>query len=192
MAKEEYILDGYLFSSRSEFDRAKKEKETITYLTANTDQTDRKAMLRIYNRSVEKESFQTVIGWQYLHELRRQLVESRIVSEDTLAPIKAPSLAQNASAVGSERDAQAKKQVERYKNAYENAVANRRISNMVIGVLIAVIIGMVILTATTKYSVFTYFTDYKTKMRNEVIDELNDWEKQLEQRESELKKQEQE
>ena len=190
MAKEEYIVDGYQFSNKAEYDRAKREKETIAYLTAKTDISDRKALLKIYNRSVEKGSFQTIIGQQFLTELRKQLVGSGIVSEDTLAPIRI------VSGSSSERDSvsQDKKEIERelvrYQKAYENAVAHRTIKNMLITVLVLVIVGMLVITATSQYSVFTYFTDYKTKIRNEVVDEMENWQKELEEREANLEKRE--
>ena len=40
MAKK-YVLDGYLFANAADFERAKKEQETIQYLTANPEKTDR-------------------------------------------------------------------------------------------------------------------------------------------------------
>ena len=162
MAKEEYILDGYLFDSQEEFLRAKKEKETIVYLTANTDNSDMKALLRIYNRSVDRGSFRTVIGQQYLHNIRQRLIGSQVVSEDMLAPIPVvPSIR-----TGAEPDQQLTKQVERYKKAYESALVNRKIKNLSIGVLIAIIIGMIVITATSRNSVFTYRLQRKYSGRN--------------------------
>lgn len=184
MAKEEYILDGYLFSGQAEYQRAKKEKETIAYLTANTDSNDMKALLKLYNRSVEKDSFQTIIGQQYLYNVRQRLIASRIVSADMLAPIRLPGNTGRFAAMAGEP--LEKGVAERYKRLYENAVANRKIKNMLIAVLIIVMIGMIIITATSRYSVFTYFTDYKSELREEIADEMEEWQKELEQREQEL------
>lgn len=187
MEKGQYILDGYQFVNQAEYDRAKKEKETIAYLMANTDTADMKALLKIYNRSVEKKSFQTIIGQQFLYDLRKRLIGSQIVSEDTLAPVQILS-EEKGGLQKADKDAAA--QISRYKSAYENAVANRKIKNILIGVLIAVIIGMIGITAASRYSVFTYFTDYETKMRNEIIDEMESWQKQLDDREEELNQRE--
>ncbi len=188
MAKEEYIVDGFLFSTQAEYQRAKKEKETIAYLTANTDESDPKAQLRIYNRAVEKDSFQTIIGQQFLQQLRRKLVNSQIVTEDTLAPVRIVSAGRGA--VSSAPEKKGDKQAERYKKAYEDAVANQKIKNMVIGFLILIIAGMIVITASGQYSIFTYFTDYKTKIHNEVVDELEGWQERLEEKEAELQQRE--
>lgn len=192
MEKEEYILDGYQFSGRAEYDRAKKEKETIAYLTANTDTSDMKALLKIYNRSVAKDSFQTVIGQHYLYNMRKRLIGSGLVSEEMLGPIRIRGVRETSGRVrGSSGGEKASPdQAARYKNLYENAVADRKIKNILIGVLVCVIIGMVVITATTKYSVLTYFTDYKTEIRNEVTDEMEAWKSELEQKEAELERRE--
>lgn len=187
MAEEKNVVDGYQFVNREEYERAKKEKETIAYLMANTDTTDMKALLRIYNRSVDKNSFQTIIGQQFLHGLRQRLVGSKVVSEDTLAPIQIVS---EEAKVSSKADKASASKAERYKKAYENEVANQKIKNLLIGVLLVVIIAMIGITAASRYSVFTYFTDYKTDIRNEVVDEMEEWQKQLESREKELEQRE--
>ncbi len=187
MAKEGYILEGYQFKSQQEYDRAKKEKETIAYLMANTDTSDMKALLKIYNRSVDKQSFQTIIGQQFLYDLRKKLVGSQLVSEDTLAPIR---IAADGNAGGKSEDKAAAAKAEKYKEAYEDAVAGQKIKNLIIVVLIVIIIGMVAITASTRYSVFTYFTNYEEDIRNEIIDEMQQWEQELDEREKALEQRE--
>lgn len=187
MAKEGYVLEGYQFKNQQEYDRAKKEKETIAYLMANTDSSDMKALLKIYNRSVDKQSFQTIIGQQFLCDLRKRLIGSQLVSEDTLAPIRVSSASGNEKNAGEKSN---EKKVEKYKEAYENAVAGQKIKNLIIAGLIVVILGMVAITASTRYSVFTYFTNYEENIREEVIDEMQKWEKELEEREKALEQKE--
>ena len=86
MAKK-YVLDGYLFANATDFERAKKEQETIQYLTANTNMADMKALYKLYKMSVEKKSFQTIFGLQYLEEIRKRLIGSGVVEKDLLEPI---------------------------------------------------------------------------------------------------------
>lgn len=144
MAREEYILDQYLFLEKEEYERARKEEETMEYLMANID-GDKKELLKIYNRAVEKKSFQTVIGLRYLYDLRRRLIESGIVSEDILAPIPvgAEAVAEDGTASGNK----ASGQVKHYKELYEDAMAVGRIKNMVIGVLVFMVLGMIVISA---------------------------------------------
>ena len=63
-----FILDGFVFSTRKDYERACKEKETIEYLVANSNMSDMKAVLKIYNKAVEKKSFQTVIGLEFIEK----------------------------------------------------------------------------------------------------------------------------
>ncbi len=187
MEKEKYVINGYQFQTRAEYERAGKEKETIAYLTANTDMTDMKAVLKLYNRSVEKEAFRTIIGLEFLCNMRKKLIASKIASEDTLAPVTVPGTGRAAGAGREKQEGQGK---DIYKERYENAVANQKIKNILITVLALVIIAMLIITWTSKYTVFTYFTDYKNDIRNEVIDEMEEWQQELEEREKALEDQE--
>lgn len=57
---------------------------------------------------------------------------------------------------------------------------------MVITVLLIIILGMLLVTFKTRYSVFTYFTNYKEEMREELVDEYEQWQDQLEQKEKQL------
>lgn len=193
MEKKEYQLDAFLFQNKEDYDRAVKEKETITYLKANSNPDDMKALLRIYNRSVEKESFRTVIGMEYMNDIRKRLVESGLASEEALAPIPVQRSTvfrgdRGQAQAGSGADLE--RQVKRYKAAYEAASVGKTIKNLVIVMLVLVIFAMILITYKTRYSVFTYFTNYKEKMRNEIIDEYEDWQTQLEQKEQELKERE--
>ena len=80
-----FILDGFVFSTRKDYERACKEKETIEYLVANSNMSDMKAVLKIYNKAVEKKSFQTVIGLEFIENMRKRLLSSGIVKENQLA-----------------------------------------------------------------------------------------------------------
>ncbi|MCD7824432.1 MAG: hypothetical protein LUH14_00455 [Clostridiaceae bacterium] len=193
--EQKYVIEGYSFSSRAEYDRALKERETIAYLRANTKTEDVKAAYKIYKTSVDKKSFQTVFGLQYMGELRKRLLTAESVTEDMLDPIPLEArsfsgASQNASSAG-ELD-RARQQEKKYKEAYENAKAGSRIKNFLILVLVLLVAAMLVVTYKSQYSVFTYFTDYKENMREELVDEYEQWEEELQQKEEELQQKEDE
>ena len=191
-----YCLDGYQFLTKREFERAHKEKETISYLKETIRSGKPKELLKVYNRSVEKHAFCTVIGLQFLQEIRTEILQSGIVGEDTLAPIPVAVSEQAASDKqrkgsgatdsGVTGKTEIERQLKRYKKAYEEAVTGKTIKNMVITVLLIIILGMLLVTFKTRYSVFTYFTNYKEEMREELVDEYEQWQDQLEQKEKQL------
>lgn len=181
---DKYTVSEYCFANKADYDRAMKEKETIAYIVANTDMADMKAVLKVYNRSVEKKSFQTVIGLEFVKNMRKTLAASGIIPEDMIPAIPVPG-----SRDGIQKpvdSAGALDKAEKYKRAYENALAGRTIKNIIIAFLIIIIAAMIYITYKSQYSVFTYFTDYKTNMENEILDKYEDWQSELDAREKEL------
>lgn len=183
-----YTISGYSFSNNGDYERALKEKEAISYIVANTNMADMKSVLKVYNRSVEKKSFQTVLGLEFVNNMRKNLINSGIVSEDTIQAVPVPPVSAGKAAKADNSIAQ--DMAEKYKLAYENEHAGRTIRNMVIVFLIVIIGAMMFITYNSKYSVFTYFTDYKTDMENELVDKYQEWRNQLEEKEKELDKRE--
>ena len=184
--ENKYIIEEFCFLDKKEYERALKEKETISYIAANTDMNDMKAVLKVYNRAVEKKSFQTVIGLEFLKNIRSRLIVSGLVTAETISEIpviKGGTVAKKTQPLDKN---DASREIEKYKKAYENASAGRTIKNIIIGFLSVIIIAMIIITAKAKYSIFTYFTDYETKMENELIDKYEKWEDELEAREKAL------
>lgn len=182
-----YTISDYSFSNKNDYERALKEKETISYIVANTNMADMKSVLKVYNRAVEKKSFQTVLGLEFVKNMRKSLINSGIVSDDTIQAVPVPPASAKPKPAGENITAG---MAEKYKLAYENERAGRIIRNMAIVFLIAVIGIMIFITYNSKYSVFTYFTDYKTNMENELIDKYQDWKNQLEAKENELNERE--
>lgn len=191
--EKKLILDGFKFSTKKDYERACKEKETIEYLVANTNMSDMKAVLKIYNKAVEKKSFQTVIGLEFIENMRKKLISSGIVGENQLAyiPVIPKVVEKPVKNRYSDKDT-LEKNVEKYKNAYESEKAGNKIRNMTIAFLIILLIAFIAITMKSKYSVFTYFTDYKSKMENELIDKYEKWEQTLSDKEKKLDKREKE
>lgn len=183
MEKEELVVDGYGFSDEREAACARKEKETIAYIVANSNMEDGKSLLKIYNRAVEKMSFKTIIGYRFLGGIRAKILQMELVKPDSLMPIP---MAPSSSAV--EEDAVIP-EVDMAIRTKEQEAAVRektRIYRMIIGFLVVIIIAMIAITVKSRYSVFTYFTDYEQDIRDEVEDQYAQWQEELEQREKAL------
>lgn len=199
--EKKYVLDGYSFSTMAEYERAKKEKETIAYVSANTDMSNMKEVYKVYKLAVEKKSFQTVFGLEFMQDLRRRLVGSGIIPEDVLEPVpvgrpvsgvqarrpegESPG---SANTAGKMNPTAVEREIKKYQEAYQKAKAGSIIKNFLIAVLVLVVGVMLYITSKYQYSILTYFTDYEEKIRNEIVDEYEEWEKQLEEREKELEK----
>lgn len=190
--EKEMVLDGFKFLSRKEFERAMKEKETIEYIVANTNMSDMRSVLKVYNKAIDKKSFQTVIGLEFVNNMRKKLVASGVVSEKTLSYVLVMQKMPDAQKVPAMSKSEAERKAEKYKKAYENEAAGRKIRNMAILFLTVLLAALVIITVKSKYSVFTYFTDYKSDMENELIDKYEKWEQTLEDKQKALDKREKE
>ncbi|MDD7402710.1 MAG: hypothetical protein SO170_05130 [Butyribacter sp.] len=185
---QKYEIDGYSFESRSEYERAQKEKETILYLTSNTNMGDMKAVYKIYKQAAEKKSFRTVFGLTYMENLRKRLLGSEFITEDLLEPIPVVQTESKPS----DRGMTANTATGKRKQAEEvlKRKANNKVKNFLIAVLIVIIGVMVFITYKSQYSVFTYFTNYKENMREELINEYEEWTNELEERESKVEERE--
>lgn len=181
-----YVIDGYVFMNKADYERANRERETIAYLSAHSDMEDMKAVYKIYKTASEKQSFQTVFGLQYMEELREQLLNSGLVEDDVLDPIPVgrSTVVREVQASPVDRDAQ------EYQRMYERAKSGSMIKNLLILALLAVVVGMMVITSRNQYSIFTYFTDYKEDMRGEILDEYEEWETTLKERETALEERE--
>ena len=69
---------------------------------------------------------------------------------------------------------------------YENEKIKRTILTVAVITLVAVIVAMFVITMSSKYSFLTYFTDYENNIREQVIDEYEEWENSLKEREQAL------
>lgn len=155
--------------------------------------SDMKAVLKIYNKAVEKKSFQTVIGLEFIENMRKRLLSSGIVKENQLAYVPVvPRVKEKMSGKSITDKDVLEKNVEKYKNAYEAEKAGKKIKNMAIVFLCILLIAVIFITVKSKYSVFTYFTDYKSNMENELIDKYEKWEQDLSDKEKALDKREKE
>ena len=182
---KKYTIEGYVFQDASDYERAMKERETIAYLSANTDMANMKEIYKIYKLSVEKKSFQTIFGLVFLEELRNRLIGSQTVTEDLLEPIPTGRVLTVSSPKPSGGGADAK-ELKKYKEAYQKAKSGSLIKNFLIAVLVVVVGVMFFITSQNQYSIFTYFTNYEEDIRNEVVNEFEEWQQQLDEREKEL------
>ena len=142
-------MDRYTFESRESYEKAVKEEELIQQLKKKADLKNNKTVLKLYNKLVAEKTFSTVIGYDFLEELRTQILKSGLVSEELLPEIPL------------------------------------KIALVAALVLLA---GFVIINFRFQYSIFTYFTNYKANMEEELIDKYENWQANLEQREQALGK----
>lgn len=180
---EKYEIDGYVFLNKEDFDRAKKEKETIAYISAKTDMTDMKAVYKIYRIAAEKKSFQTIFGLEYMKDLRNRLSDSGIVTEEMLEPVPVGKVLIQKITSRQDLNKSGILPAEKAEGEIEKLKFRNLVKNVVIAVLAAAVGVMLFVTYQSKYSIFTYFTDYEQKIRDEIADEYMEWQEELEKRE---------
>lgn len=187
MNQKEFVVNGFEFINEKEYNKAKLEAEKIEYVKANTDIKDVKKALKLYHKMLEKKAFHTVVGAAFLHELRDQIIQSGIASNEFLATIPAEDFMENKISVGLQE--MQTDNLNKYKNIAIKAKHRvRRYQVITVGFLAIVIIMFVMAITSDK----TAFTDYKEQVLNEYAsweEELTNREKALEERESKLQTQ---
>jgi len=87
MKEQKYECNQYLFTSKQQYEKAKEELKLIEYFKEKNDFNDYKIVLKAYNKFIAENIFETIIGYEFLCELRNLLIKSKKFSEDSLSKI---------------------------------------------------------------------------------------------------------
>lgn len=173
---DELTVNGYLFNTPEDFEEAKKEEESIRYIMSRTDFSNYEQSAKLYKLLKEKKSFHTVIGFDFMHDLYRQL--QKLDPETTLEPVKVNDLKD--SFVG-KRKAITENSIKYNRNElisyYDSKLKSLRI---IVFFLAALLIGLFI---------FTFASDNNPLAEDEVRlqNKYAAWEEELEAREAAVK-----
>ncbi|MDO5294740.1 MAG: hypothetical protein Q4F05_18540 [bacterium] len=179
MSNEQWIVEGFSFHNKLEYEKAAKEQESIAYIKANSDFSNAKSALKIYMNLVEKDLFSTVVGYAFMENLRRHVVSQKIVPENM---IPAVPVAKQSSFKGKEGEV-TDKSMKELKEKYEKVSYKRSIS-MYLNVFLIMIVAAMF--AITYYSP----KNNEDAAREKIQNEYSSWKQQLEEKEQELEERE--
>ena len=181
MGDTEKVLGCFQFESRETCERAKKESEMIRQIKEKADMSDAKTALKVYNKAVSDRLFETAPGYCFLLELRQTIEESGLAEPESLAEIPVKDGEQARIDTILQRP---------YGHKYEKLYEGQRLLNrkykIALAALIILLAGFVIINFRFEYSIFTYFTDYKAHMEEEIVDKYEEWQTELEERDQKL------
>jgi hypothetical protein len=180
MAK--YRVDGYLFETEKEARQAKKEADSIRYIRAQTRMNDPDVMYKLYDKLIEKKTFETVVGIEFLRELQTYLESVPSIRDEDIAPIPVPD-----SEADREREARHVRAAEREKARTGREGHYRRLfqfTGTLSVVLALIVVGMFVITylSGNSMNIFNY--------EQQVIDKYEAWEQELDQREEDISRRE--
>lgn len=182
---DSYTVGQFTFQSKEEYDRAVREQQMISTMRSKFKQSDVKTVWKIYVKAVEENVFTTAVGYGFLLELRQIIEASGKIKENTIPAIPVKSGGGGNTSLPSVKGTGAGGDG-RYKRLYEGQrLLNKRLK-IVLFALFVTVASLLVIDLKSEYSIYTYFTDYKAKMEEELIDKYEKWEKELTDRESTL------
>ena len=85
--ENKFTFQGHTFDNEKQMIAAKKEAEAIEYLRSKTDFSNMNTLMKLYNRILDKDMMETVVGIEFLTEIRTILVNSGLFKEEQLRPV---------------------------------------------------------------------------------------------------------
>lgn len=82
-----FTFQGHTFDDEKQLIAAKKEAEAIEYLRAKTDFSNMNNLMKLYNRILDRDMMETVVGIEFLREIRETLVGSGMFKEEQVRPV---------------------------------------------------------------------------------------------------------
>lgn len=178
MAENNWLINGLSFHSKDTYLSAKKEDEAIAYLRKNTDLSNGKNALKVYNKLIEKDTFHTIVGYFFLDELRRIIVIHNIADKNQLKDMPIKDNGNDNKVTGYSR-LQMDKELQNYKALHERVVISHRNSRIINLFLVVVIIAMFGIS-------FLIKNTENERFENEVVNKNAKWAEELQQKEDEL------
>ncbi len=182
-----YQVDGYLFSSRERAKDAKKEAEAVAYIKEQTNLRDPDIVLKLYNRLLDEEVFDTPVGIAFLRDLQEHLRMVPYIKREDIRPIPGDSLVveKEVDKVKAKAETAKKKQEAVYARENSGAYRTKYHVALFFAIVFALaIIGIYAITAFSGNSVT--IANYE----EELINKYASWEQELSEKEQELNQRE--
>lgn len=177
--RQEFTINGFLFGAKEDIEIAQQELSAIQYIDKKIENRSGETILSVYQAALEKRIFKTPIGYSYLHDLQKRMLQMGINREE-IQPVPLYQV---------------------YNNDYKEEIKPVRIvkrikkkdktkSNLRISVLINVI--LVILVIVLFFISMTGNAPTVLNYRNVIENEYSSWEQELTNRENAIKEKEKE
>lgn len=174
-----YEVNGFIFESEELANKARKEADGIKYIKSQTRMDNPDVVYDLYNKILQKKMFDTPVGIAFLVELQEYLKAVPYISNEDIRPIPV----RNSVVIKTERAKEEKPKAEKSKTVVK--VKHSKFFMFTTFVLVFAVIGMFAIT---------YFSGNNTNIinyENEIINKYEIWEKQLDEKEAQLKAREQ-
>lgn len=190
------IVDGFVFTDRAMAQKACQEVDGIKYVQSKLDMDNPRMALKMYQKLLAEQVFETPVGLSYLKGLQNYLASSPELAQEKLVPIRFPASWQGMQEDTIEWYAQNLEEVKQKERA-ANFVKRRAeekteqvkkrlwISLMLSLFLFIVAAGMAVVTLTSEHPNIVNY-------ENKIIEKYETWETDLENREQVLKEREKE
>ena len=76
--KKQYTVNGYLFGDQADVEIANQELSKIKYIEKKIERHNGETILAVYQAALEKKMFRTPVGYSYLHQMQKRLVNMGI------------------------------------------------------------------------------------------------------------------
>lgn len=180
-----YVVEGFAFTSESEAELAKKEREGIRYVKEKMNMSNPELVLKLYNKLVREKTFTTLVGYAYLFDLQEYLRTNPQILDEEILPIEIvhPSLQES---LKEEKQKHQAKLLEVKKLAAKKSVSDAVLQNkykvsLLVNLILAIsVVAMFIISATSSHPTIL---DYEEKL----INRYSVWEQELTEREAALR-----
>lgn len=85
--EKKFTFQGHTFDDEKQLIAAKKEAEAIEYLRAKTDFNNMNNLMKLYDRILDRDMMETVVGIEFLKEIRDTLIGSGMFKENQVRPV---------------------------------------------------------------------------------------------------------
>lgn len=177
MENESLIVEGFVFSSIKEAQIAMKEQKNIEVIRERTEFSNPEAIYELYVKLMERNMFKTIIGYNFLYELRNTLITEFSYDEQKLPTIHLPQ--------NMEYDKVSRLNQGVMEMKIEQLLLVKKRMSIVIAALAFMVIAMFVIAAVNP-NVGYVNTERK------VVDKYSAWQEDLEQREQAVKEKEKE
>ncbi len=170
-----FTFQGHTFDDEKQMIAAKKEAEAVEYLRGKADFTNMNNLLNLYNRILDRNMMETIIGIGFLKEIREKLMSSGMFKEEQVRPVPMlPEVKKMKKRKETEKRSRERSQLEKLKN--QNTVLR-----IVCFFMVVLVVGMFAILLTGKRSPLA------VRFEEQLVNKYASWAAEIEAKEQYLR-----